>query len=164
MIFPLRLIGVFIIAASLLLGCGFHLRGSFALPNGISSLYVQAPIYFANELVMLLEGNGIVVARNRNDADAVLVVEQEAFDKRTLSVDSSTGKEREHELSYAVSYRVLAADGRELLPQQTVNFVRDYVFDEDAVLSVGHEENILSQEMRQDAARQILRRLAAWHR
>jgi len=169
MILPLRLIGVFIIVATLLTGCDFHLRGNFALPNTISSLYIQIPTYSFNELTalldeltVLLEGNGIAVASDRKSADAVLVVEKETFDKRTLSVDSKTGKEREHELAYTISYRVLATDGKEILSPQTVNLVRDYVFDEVAVLGTNQEKNVLYQEMRQEAAHRILRRLVAW--
>nr|VFK48748.1 MAG: LPS-assembly lipoprotein [Candidatus Kentron sp. TC]VFK52635.1 MAG: LPS-assembly lipoprotein [Candidatus Kentron sp. TC]VFK65082.1 MAG: LPS-assembly lipoprotein [Candidatus Kentron sp. TC] len=152
----------FIMVFFLLTGCGFHLRGSFVLPNGISSLYIQAPMHLANELAVLLESNGIIVASASNDADAILRVEREAYDKRTLSVDSDSGKEREHELVYVIFYRVLKSNGEELIPQQTVNLVRDYVFDEDAVLGTSQEEGILYQEMREDAAWQILRRLAAW--
>nr|VFK13102.1 MAG: LPS-assembly lipoprotein [Candidatus Kentron sp. LFY] len=162
MIFPLRLIGIFIIAASLLTGCGFHLRGNFTLPDSMSSLYIQVPTHLANELMVLLEGNGIAIAPDRDAANAILVVEQESFDKRTLSVDSKSGKEREHELAYTISYRVLATDGRELLPKRTINLVRDYVFDESAVLGTTQEEGVLYKEMRQDAAHQILRHLAAW--
>nr|VFJ86221.1 MAG: LPS-assembly lipoprotein [Candidatus Kentron sp. LFY]VFJ92633.1 MAG: LPS-assembly lipoprotein [Candidatus Kentron sp. LFY] len=162
MIFPLRLIGIFIIAASLLTGCGFHLRGNFTLPDSMSSLYIQVPTHLANELMVLLEGNGIAIAPDRDVANAILVVEQESFDKRTLSVDSKSGKEREHELAYTISYRVLATDGRELLPKRTINLVRDYVFDESAVLGTTQEEGVLYKEMRQDAAHQILRHLAAW--
>nr|VFK54308.1 MAG: LPS-assembly lipoprotein [Candidatus Kentron sp. TUN]VFK56282.1 MAG: LPS-assembly lipoprotein [Candidatus Kentron sp. TUN]VFK56540.1 MAG: LPS-assembly lipoprotein [Candidatus Kentron sp. TUN] len=163
MIFPLRLISVFVVVAALLIGCDFRLRGNLALPNAISSLQIQAPMYLANELAILLDSNGVVLASDRNDADAILVVERETFDKRTLSIDSHTGKEREHELVYMISYRVLATDGRELLPQRTVNLVRDYVFDEDAVLATSQEESISYQEMRQDAALQILHHLAAWY-
>nr|VFK21213.1 MAG: LPS-assembly lipoprotein [Candidatus Kentron sp. LPFa] len=157
-----RFIFVFMLIFWLLAGCGFHLRGDFVLPDSISSLHIQAPAHLANELVILLESSGIIVASVAKDADAILRVEQESYDKRTLSVDSDSGKEREHELAYTISYRVLKADGKELMPRQTINLARDYVFDESAVLGTSQEESILRQEMRQDAARQILRRLAAW--
>nr|VFK25415.1 MAG: LPS-assembly lipoprotein [Candidatus Kentron sp. MB]VFK29122.1 MAG: LPS-assembly lipoprotein [Candidatus Kentron sp. MB]VFK74679.1 MAG: LPS-assembly lipoprotein [Candidatus Kentron sp. MB] len=163
-----RFTGLFLIAI-ILTGCGFHLRGSFVLPKAISPLYIE--IYgteqggrqlHINELTVLLEANDVIVTSNRQDASAILVLGTEVLDKRTLSVDSNTGKERERELAYTISYRLLASDGKELLPRQVVSLVRDYVFDEDVALSTSREEHILYQEMRQEAAQQILRRLAAW--
>nr|VFK36772.1 MAG: LPS-assembly lipoprotein [Candidatus Kentron sp. SD]VFK40372.1 MAG: LPS-assembly lipoprotein [Candidatus Kentron sp. SD] len=167
MTFSMRLIGIFIIVVSLLTGCDFRLRGSFSLPSAISSLYIQVPANFgsrllADKLVTLLESNGVIVASNKKAANATLVLESESFDKRTLSVDSVSGKEREHELAYTVAYRVLATDGTELLPRQTVNLARDYLFDESAVLGTSQEESVLYREMRQDAALQIIQGLAAW--
>nr|VFJ98357.1 MAG: LPS-assembly lipoprotein [Candidatus Kentron sp. H]VFJ98724.1 MAG: LPS-assembly lipoprotein [Candidatus Kentron sp. H]VFK03961.1 MAG: LPS-assembly lipoprotein [Candidatus Kentron sp. H] len=155
-LFPL----IGILTAGLLAGCGFHLRGDMSLPEGISSLQVQGPTHLVDELVMLLESNNITITSDR--PDAILAIEQERFGKHTLSVESKTGKEREHELTYTVAYRVLSADGKELLPQQTVKLVRDYVFDESAVLGARRERTLLHQEMCRDAANQIIRRLAIW--
>ncbi|MBT8420384.1 MAG: lipoprotein B transmembrane [Gammaproteobacteria bacterium] len=149
-----------IISFALLTGCGFHLRGNISLPDEISSLQVRGPMQLADELLILLESSEVVTTSD--SPNAILMIERETFDKQTLSVDSNTGKEREHALAYTVFYRVVAADGKELLPKQTVNLLRDYVFDEEAVLATSREQDVLHQEMRREAANQILRRLVAW--
>ena len=65
--------------------------------------------------------------------DLRLLLGDETFRRRVLSVDPRTGKESEFELSYQVAFRVLDARGEELVPQQTVTLLRDYVFDPNAV-------------------------------
>lgn len=111
---------------------------------------------------MLLEGGGVTITSNR--PDAILIIEREHTDRRVLSVDSDTGKERERELSYTVVFRVVAADGKELFPRKTVNFLRDYVFDERAVYGSNWEKDVLYKEMRRTAANRIFQYLAIWGR
>jgi len=111
---------------------------------------------------MLLESSGITTTSDEKGADAILIVESERFRTRTLSVDSETGKERERELSYTIVYQVITPTNEELLPKQTINLIRDYVFDERAVLGTAREQHVLHEEMRRDAIHQILRRLKTW--
>ncbi|VFM95423.1 MAG: Outer membrane lipoprotein LptE/RlpB (LPS assembly) [Candidatus Kentron sp. G] len=152
-----------LIAATLSAGCGFHLRGgAITLPDGVSSLRIQGPAHLVDELTMLLEGGGVTITSNR--PDAILIIEREHTDRRVLSVDSDTGKERERELSYTVVFRVVAADGKELFPRKTVNFLRDYVFDERAVYGSNWEKDVLYKEMRRTAANRIFQYLAIWGR
>jgi len=150
----------FAATALVLTGCGFHPRGQMNFASQISSLQLRGPIALMDELAVLLESNGIAVASDGQSA--VLIVEKELLDKQILSVDSRSGKEREHSLAYTVAYRILSAEGKELLTQQTVNIVRDYVLDEEAILGKDQERTVLQQEMRRSAASQILRRLSAW--
>ena len=42
-----------------------------------------------------------------------------------------------------------------------VNLLRDYVFNPEAVIGAGREEELLRDEMRRDAARQLMRRVEA---
>jgi len=48
-----------------------------------------------------------------------------------------------------------------VLGSQSVSLLRDYVFDPDAVIGKSREEGVLREEMRRDAAQQILRRIRA---
>lgn len=117
-------------------------------------------MHLADELTILLEGGDITITSDR--PDAILVIEREHTDRRVLSVDSNTGKEREHELSYTVVFRVVSADGKELLPPKTINLLRDYVFDEKALHGTNWEQGVLFQEMRRTAANRIFQYLAIW--
>ena len=70
--------------------------------------------------------------------DAVLSAYDENYQRRVLSVDSNTGKAREYELAYTVKFNLVDGDGEALVSEQLVRLVRDFVFDEDAVLNAGN--------------------------
>ena len=140
-------------------GCGFQLRGDAALPEDIRSVYVNAPAELRDEIQIFLEGGGVELVNSRADADASINVTRELFDRRVLSVDPSTGKEREFELAYTVDFNVVRGNGAAVMSGQSINLLRDYVFDPDSVIGKSREENVLIEEMRRDAAQQLLRRL-----
>jgi LPS-assembly lipoprotein len=153
-------------AASLLLaahltGCGFELRGRASLPDDIRSVHVNAPAELRDELQIFLEGGGAELAESGTSADVTINVSSETYDRRVLTVDPNTGKEREFELAYSVVFDVKRANGIPVLASQSVSLIRDYVFDPDAVIGKSREEGVLREEMRRDAAQQILRRIRA---
>ena len=141
-------------------GCGYQLRGSVSLPPGLDAVRVAGPLEISNALTRLLDGGGIHVRSARGSTGALLQLGDERFNRRVLSVDPDTGKESEFELAYSVTFRVTGGDGEELMPEQMVSLLRDYVADADAVLGKGREEGVLHAEMRRDAAGQIVRRVA----
>ena len=141
-------------------GCGYQLRGAVSLPSALDGIHVTGPAGIGDALTQMLESRGAGVRPERESAKAVLWLGHERFTRRVLSVDPDTGKEREIELAYSVAFRVAGGDGEELMPEQTVSLLRDYVVDADAVLGKSREEDVLREEMRRAAAGQITRRVA----
>lgn len=154
--------GLPLVAAVLLLaGCGFQLRGALDLPQNIQTVHVMAPQALRNDILALLESSGVGASTSGSEADANITVTSERFSRRVLSVDPTTGKEREFELAYSVTFGVTRRDGSQVIEDGTVNLLRDYVFDPQAVIGTSREEDLLRDEMRRDAARQLMRRLEA---
>ena len=142
-------------------GCGYQLRGGVSLPPGLDAVRIAGPIDIRNALTQLLDSGGVHVQPVGGSAEALLQVSDERFNRRVLSVDPNTGKERGFELACQVTFEVIGAQGEELVPKQTVSLIREYVFDTDAVLGTSREQGVLRAEMRRDAAAQIVRRIAA---
>ena len=139
----------------LLSGCGFQLRGSADL-QGLKSVRIDTgSTILRDELAVFL------VDDKKAPVDAVLSAYDENYQRRVLSVDSNTGKAREYELAYTVKFNLVDGDGEALVSEQRVRLVRDFVFDEDAVIGKSREEDVLRREMRRDAVQHILRRLTA---
>ena len=142
-------------------GCGYHLRGSPAFFDETHSVYLMTPNdRLFDELAVLIRDSVTTITSTKDDADAVLRLGKESFVKRTLSVDPDTGKEREFELSYSVSFTLRKPDGEILVKTQTVNVLRDYLFDDDQVIGKSREQEVLKKEMRRDVVHQILSRLS----
>jgi LPS-assembly lipoprotein len=141
--------------------CGFHLRGTVPVDLQFSRVYVRghSARRVAAELARQLGYSRVVVAPDAASADVVVELRNERFDERVLSVDPRTGKAREYQIAYRVDLAVRHTDRRPLIKNQTVDLLRDYTFDERAALGKFEEQQVLRDDMIQDAAETVLRRL-----
>lgn len=148
----------------LLAGCGYHLRGSEGTYRlQLSKIYVssQGAGTLAAALISKLQESGVTVATTPAEAQAVIVVSNEVYDRRVLSVDPDTGKVLEYELGYEAGLTISDPSGRTLLEPQPISLIRDITFDPQAVLGQAEEEQAVLNDMQQDAAQSVLFRLQA---
>lgn len=155
--FALR-IGALGVAALALSSCGFQLRDSYQLPAQLESVYIQAEPFseFAGILGSRLQLAGATL--DESPQRTVIQIVSDSLDRRTLSL-SSSGQVAEYELIYTVEY-VLHEGTERHIPLQ-VEVFRDYQDDPNFALAKTREREVLVTEMREDAARQILRQISA---
>jgi LPS-assembly lipoprotein len=145
----------------LLAGCGFQLRGSYALPY--ASLYLEMPDY--SELGAGLKrairaSESTRLTDTSNDAQARFIPTADAREKVILAL-SGTGRVREIRLRYRYGYRIVDIQGRDLVPANEIELTRDLTYDDSNVLAKEQEEGLLWRDMQSDMVQQIMRRLAA---
>jgi LPS-assembly lipoprotein len=160
-LYLIRSLLIIALSASILTACGFQLRGSFELPVGLQKIYVSGSQSsdLLQDVKDILDFSAEVV-ENRADADAVLTINNEQTDNRTLSVDSR-GKVRESEIQYAVIFSLVKRDGEVLLDKDSLLLVRDYINDENDIIGRTNESAVIIRELKRDAAQQIIRRVQA---
>ena len=141
--------------------CGFELRGSNLETLKQSKVYVNSSgnNTLAREIRKQLNFADVPVARTVSEADYVVDVGNESFERKVLSVSGQTGKVEEYEILYQASFSVRGPGGKTLVKYEPITAQRDYVFVDDAVLSKSDEENKLREEIRQQSAASVLRRL-----
>ena len=101
--------------------------------------------------------NGIRESELQNTDNTVLVrILPESLERRLLSV-YPTGQVAEYELIYGVKYVVQFPDAEAVSADFEV--LRDYQDDPDQVLAKSRELELVLQEMREEAADRIIRRL-----
>jgi len=145
-----------------LTACGFQLQGHNPLPAVVKNPYLEAPDVqsdFVASLRHALLSNGAQLMRDRTKASAVVSILKDSVARRVLSV-SALNQPNEYEVTYTVSFSV-SAGNKELLAAQEVTATRSYSFDERLLLAKGHEEDILRQDMANDLARMVMRRLSS---
>jgi LPS-assembly lipoprotein len=154
---------VALLAAALLSGCGFRLRGAAELP--FETIYVpNATAGVALDLKRNLQvGTRARVVDEPKDAQAILQFTQETREKEILSLTGG-GRVREFQLRYRVGFRVHDGKGGEFVPQSTIQLSRDVTYNDAAVLAKEAEEQLLYRDMQTDMVQQIMRRLAAAQR
>lgn len=145
----------------LLVGCGYHLRGSQGTMTALPPIHLSGdqstPLYGALRQSLQDVGTPLVA---REQARLVLNLLGEKRDRRVLSV-SGAAKVQEYELIYSVAFELTDRSGKPLLARQTIRKVRDVRFDETAVNSLVSESEQLYGDMRAAVVREIMRRLQA---
>jgi outer membrane lipopolysaccharide assembly protein LptE/RlpB len=153
-----------LLLALLIAGCGFQPRGQTPRLSGvpgpilISGILPASPLQRA--LVRELEAAGATVAPSRTQGVAVLDIDRLRSERRVLSVDSRN-KAVEYELAESARFALRSADGRELVPAQTARVLRIQFRPGDAILASDREAELVREDMREELASKIVRRLAA---
>ncbi len=157
----------FLLMSSLILslsGCGYHLRGSgVASRLDIKSVFLEvtnSPLILA-ELSEQLSVRDVAINNNPQSADRTIRLNNERYERRTLSVDEGTGKVTEFEIEYTVRLEILSADEKSLAAPQNIYLIRAITFDPNASLGKFDEEELVRQDMIRSAANSILLRLQA---
>lgn len=159
LLIPLSLV---LLLGTLLGGCGFQLRGVTEVPAQLSPVFVAgaANSGIRTQLVQNLRNSGVTLAPAGPQARTTIRILQERQDDRVTAVNSQ-GKVIGSELQYRVRFDAVDGSGETLVKAQTINLAREYVNPEVEVIGKAEESVLIRQDMVQDMADRILRRLKA---
>lgn len=143
----------------LLNSCGFQLRGNYGFHFSTAYIQAEAADLIASEVSRTLSEAGIKITSAPKDAQIVVFLRNERVDRRVLSVSAASGKMQEIELNGRAELEVRQPDDKVLLETRLLSLLRDYSFDETAVLAMGNEEYVLRLELLRDLVAQVLRSL-----
>ena len=155
-----------IVLCTFLLGCGFQLRGTRSASIPFESVYISAlegePII--TELKHSIQSSGKTLVLDKPlDAEAILHIISAKYTRHIWSI-SGSGRVREFQLRYRVSYRLADSKGFEIVPPSVVNISRIMPYADAQVLAKQVEEKMLVREMYRDASQQIMWRLSKLQR
>ena len=129
-------------------GCGFHLRGDYALPERVSPLRISGMSRFSEfhrRLAQRLEASGVSVAGDYGGDQFVTALDDD-------------GKAAEYELSRAVSFSLRDAATRELLiPWRRLEDRRLYSFVPDSGFGKAMEREEIIDQLDRAMVENILR-------
>lgn len=144
--------------ALLLSACGYHLRGAFQLPENMKNVYIEGSSgALLDQFRQTMETSSSTLSSSRTGAGIVIKIANEEFNRRVVSL-SSRGKSNEFELEYRLDYEFANAKDALLMERQTVDIRREYYNDQTVVIAKENEENVIRNEMYQQAVHTILNR------
>ena len=149
-----------LLLSALLTSCGFRPSGPPSLP--FPSLYIDAPAYssFGAELKRYIaSGSQTKLVDRPEEAQLVLQILAELQEVQILSL-TVAGRVAEFQLRYSVGYRLHDNTNKDWIAPSEILLKRDLTYDDQAVLAKENEQNLLFQAMREDAVRQMMRRLS----
>lgn len=151
---------------TLLVSCGFHLRGSQSLPAKLAPLYLEKDsmsLSMYRELRAALRSVEGQLTEDPTLAASTLKVVSERRVRNVTSVDSA-GRAREYDLRYIVDFS-LSAGSEVLIERDSIELNRTLLFNPDTVLGVAEEaENIYDDMIRDGAGLILLKAQAAGRR
>lgn len=156
-----RLLALICVAAALS-SCGWRLQGTSKLSGELAVTFVETDdryTDFNRALRDSLQASGARLAKNREEATAVVRIIKDQSGQRVLSVSARNTPE-EYEVFYTVEYSV-AGRTAQLIEPQKLELTRDYSYDETAVLAKQREQAILREALARDLAGLVVRRLAS---
>lgn len=144
-------------------GCGYHLRGQApqVKSKGGYSIYIAASgaSQLAAAVKAQLAVSGVTVTDGREGSEYALSIHAEEFQRQVLSVSPATGKVEEYQVILTGRISISKTGGEELVTNQSIRVSGDYAFDEDAALGKFAEEETIKEELVEQAAARIIRRL-----
>jgi LPS-assembly lipoprotein len=148
-------------AALLLSACGWHLRGTLAMPEGLDSVYLnnQSDAQLLGRMLeQLLVANDVTVATSPAAAQLVISLLNYQEERRVVAIGDNA-LVTEYELIATADFSVEDSKGETVLAPTDVSVIRAYQFDQNNVLGMAEEQELIQQEMRREIAQQIIRRL-----
>ena len=159
-VLPLAILVALLSAA----GCGFQPRGHAMADAGIPGpVYISGIATFSDlhrELYRQLKIAGTQTASSAAEGAVTLHIAEVEADSRLLSVNSRN-KAVEFELMESATFSLRSRQGQELLAPQRVSVLRIQYRPEVAILGSDREAELLRQDMREELAGRIIRRLGA---
>lgn len=149
-----------VLVCLMLSSCGFHLKKASSLPDDLKTLRLVGDDERSILFAMLEEELLASKVELQNEATknvAQLYLHKDSLERQVLSLFDN-GQVAEYELAYSVSY-ILKRPGHEPL-EQSFELYRNYQDDPDNALAKAKELDLLLGEIRQQAARRIVRELS----
>ncbi len=156
-------VGFLVIGCGLLTACGFHLRNEARLPNGMTRVHIDIadPISpLKRNLKAALQRSGASVEEAAGEGITELKIPVVALSPEVQAV-GATARVRQFVMLYHVEIEAVGANGKTLLPKQTVELSREFTFDETQALGTAQVQEDLKKQMERDMVQAILRRLEA---
>lgn len=151
----------FFLCASLLLllsGCGFHLRGSIALPEWAKIMYLASETPYGRFEVQLkraLSASGVRFIEDPKLAAVTLQILEQTSDKTVLTLGADA-RAQDFQLTYSVRLQLLDKTQKVLIAPITLTQSRHFAFNKAEVLGKSEEETLLLSDMRRELVYQAI--------
>jgi len=152
-----------IVCIAVLAGCGFHLRRSAALPAVMQQqvyLQISGGGEFTRSLAGALRAAKVDVLDNSTTGVATLSVPVAAFGSRLLT-SGAVQRVGEYVVSFNVQFTLIDADGKTVIPMQTLSLSHEFALDQTQFSAISSETEAIQRSLVREMTDAVMRRLEA---
>lgn len=146
-----------------LAGCGFHLRRSAALPAPMAQrvyLQISGGGEFPRSLAAALRASRVDVLDSATAGVATLAVPEAAFSSRLLTT-GGVQRVGEYVVEFQVQFALADADGKNVVPLQTINLSHEFAVDQTQLTAISSETEAIQRSLVREMTDAVMRRLEA---
>lgn len=145
-----------------LAACGFHLRGSAAMPQGMQRVHltVGGNGDFQRKLARALLASNVTLEDNPGPGIAELHVPAQNFDVQMLTVNGAA-QVTEFAVRLHVVFGAIDSEGKVIAPQQAFDLQREYSYDASQPVGTQSQMEQIQGSLIDDAVQAVLFRLQA---
>lgn len=149
-----------ILAAVLLSGCGFRLRGIETADGVGQQLFIEKPgaTRVGAQIPEVVRLTGAEISRNMAEAKGVIRILREIDERRIMSLNLG-GRGNLFDLYTRVRYEVTTPQGEIIIPPEELVVKREYFNNQLSPIGQGEEEALLRTEMEREVAETLVRRV-----
>jgi LPS-assembly lipoprotein len=157
---PIRLLLTMLSLGLLCSACGFQLREDADLPPEMAQTRMvieDENSTLARRVRVLLEQAGVQFVGS-NQATAFLEIPLNSVVTEVLTIGDNA-RVREYRITHTVRFLVTDAEGKDIIPPQTMRQAREISFDEQEILATSREQEYLKQDLAETLSRLLVTRL-----
>ncbi|GLQ49702.1 LPS assembly lipoprotein LptE [Dyella flava] len=145
-----------------LAACGFHLRGSAALPKSMQRVHltVGGGGDFQRKLARALLASNVVLEDKGGPGIAELRVPAQNFAVQSLTI-SGAAQVTEYAVRYHVAFTAVDPQGQTIVPLETIDLQREYSYDASQPVGTQAQSEQIQGSLIDDAVQALLFRLQA---
>lgn len=146
-----------------LAGCGFHLRGSAAVPAVMRQqvyLQVSGGGEFPRSLAAALRASKVNVLDTSTQGVATLAVPVAAFSSRLLT-SGAVQRVGEYVVGFNVQFTLTDAQGKTIIPMQTISLSHEFAIDQTQFSAITSETEAIQRSLVREMTDAVMRRLEA---
>ncbi|RUL74066.1 LPS assembly lipoprotein LptE [Dyella choica] len=145
-----------------LAACGFHLRGSAAMPQGMQRVHlsVSGSGDFQRKLARALLASNVTLEDQSGPDIAELRVPAQTFNVQSLTINGAA-QVTEFAVRFHAAFTAVAPDGKVIVPEQSIDLQREFSYDASQPVGTQSQMEQIEGSLIDDAIQSMLFRLQA---
>lgn len=147
---------------TVLVGCGFHLRGDVSFPEEYQTFYIESnePAFSRDsvEFYVKRQLRGQLQSVDTKEAADLIVYVDERIDTRVVA-STASGDRRDYTTEVHADITVVDSAGKPLFPRESFTKARSFTIDEKEPLAKDSAEDAIARDVAEDLSISFIRRL-----